>query len=100
MTTTDSTDPPSLLAEQVTPPSAGTSDGVTPEASPALPGTKRVRGSLVRLSFWSAVLFPVLYVALLLPGTVATREPLLLGLVATHVLAIVGGRSYLGTASS
>jgi hypothetical protein len=100
MRTTDSTDPAPLLTEQVALPSGGTSDGVTPEAPSALPGTKRIRGSLARLSFWSAALFPVLYVALLLPGTVATRELLLLGLVATHALALLGGRSYLGTASS
>ena len=103
MTTTDSTDPVSLLTEQVAPPSEGPTGGATsdaPEELPAPPVTRWIRGSLERFSFWSAVLLPVLYGALLLPGTIATRELLLVGLVAVHVLALVGGRSYLGTASS
>ena len=100
MRTTDSTDPAPLVAERVAPPPGGASDGATPEAPPVLPGVKRIRGSLVRLSFWSAVLFPGLYVALLLPGTVATRELLLLGLLVTHVLTLLGGRSYPGSTSS
>lgn len=103
MTTTDSTDPASLLTEQVAPPSGGTTDGTTsaaPEELPTLPVTRWIRGALERFSFWSAVLLPVLYGALLLPGTVATRELFLIGLVAAHVLALIGGRSYLGTASS
>lgn len=77
--------------------------GETPPATEPLSSVERLpafigraRGQLVRLSFWTAVFLPVLYVPLLLAGTGTTQE-LLLGLIGAHVVALLGGRSYHGS---
>lgn len=54
-----------------------------------------IRTTLSALSFWSAVLLPLVYGPVLLHGPETPDEVLVfLGLVGFHLVALVGGRNY------
>lgn len=54
-----------------------------------------IRTGLSALSFWSAILLPLIYDPLLFHGPETSGESLmLLGLVGLHVVSLVGGRNY------
>lgn len=54
-----------------------------------------VRTTLSAVSFWSAVLLPLVYVPVLLHGPETSAGRLVvLALLALHLLSLVGGRNY------
>lgn len=96
MATADSRDRALRLTELQASSSPEAFDGTTPAAEPLLTVGRfltSVRGQLVRLSFWSAVFLPVLYVPLFLSGA-GTPQELVLWLIGAHVVALIGGRTY------
>lgn len=59
------------------------------------PVDRWVRSPLAALSFWGAVALPVLYVPLLAGGLDGSGSvAAFFGLVAVHVLSLVGGRTH------
>ena len=106
MATTDPTDYVPPLTEQLSQPSREVLGERPTNTTPVLPAERLrawlrgvsgwTRSQLVRLSFWGAILLPVVYVPLLLSGTGAPHE-LVLGLIGAHIVALLGGRSYHGT---
>lgn len=66
-----------------------------PTEGGSLSVTRRIRTPLAALSFWSAIVFPVLYLALFVRGIETTTGlGVFLGLFGLHVLALIGGRNY------
>lgn len=60
-----------------------------------VPDERRVRTAASALSFWAAVLLPLLYLPVL--SVAIGRQggvDFVLGLLGLHVLALIGGRSY------
>lgn len=56
---------------------------------------RSLRSSLAAVSFWAAIVLPLLYVPVVLAGIETTDGVLVfLGLVGLHLAALVGGRTY------
>jgi uncharacterized MAPEG superfamily protein len=58
-------------------------------------GSGSLTGPLSALSFWLAILLPVLYLPLLISGIESFRGlAVFVGIVGLHVLALIGGHPY------
>lgn len=65
----------------------------TERAGPSV--TRWIRAPMAALSFWCAIILPVLYLPLFASGIETTAGLLaFLGLFGLHVLTLIGGRSY------